>query len=69
MSLPVFLHVMSTGDVWFSTDATYVPSGTVLAAYRVNSDAHTQKLGTITATGSAVTSASGSTGRFGTEKV
>jgi hypothetical protein len=69
MSHPVFLHIMSTGDVWFSIDSTYVPAGTVLAAYRIVSDAHTQKLGTITATSSAITAASGGNSRTGPDKV
>lgn len=69
MSIPVFIHVLSTGDIWYSNDVNFVPKGTILGSYRVNSDAATQKIGTLTASASAVTATSNSTGRFGKEIV
>jgi len=68
MSVPVFIHIMSTGDVWFSNDSSFTPSGTVLGTYRANSDAKTQKLGTLSGNSGSY-SCSGSTGKFGAEKV
>lgn len=69
MSHPAFIHIMSNGDVWYSIDPNATPTGTVLAAYRVNTSAATQKLGTLTATAGAVTAASGGTGKYGKEIV
>lgn len=67
MSAPAFIHILSNGDIWFSNDVNFVPKGTILSSHRVNSDASSQKIGTITAVSSAVTSVSGATGRFGKE--
>lgn len=69
MSAPAFIHIMSTGDIWFSNDVNFIPKGTILSTHRINSDASSQKIGTITATSSTVSSVSGATGRFGKEIV
>jgi hypothetical protein len=37
MSAPVFLHIMSNGDIWASTNVQDTPSGTVLATIKFNS--------------------------------
>lgn len=68
MSHPIFVHVMSNGDIWQSLDSSYIPSGTVLAAFRLNSNAATQKIGTISGN-SGTYAVSGSTGRGGKEIV
>jgi hypothetical protein len=68
MSVPIFLHVMSNGDVWFSNNFSDTPSGTVTATYRVNSDAKFQKLGTLSGTFNSSLAATGATGKNGTEK-
>lgn len=67
MSTPVFLHVMSNGDMWVSNNATDTPTGTITGTYRINSDAKFQKIGTLTGTISSSLSASGKTGKQGTE--
>jgi hypothetical protein len=67
--VPIFLHIMSNGDIWASGDPFFTPAGTILATYRVNSLISSQKLGTLTATAGAVTAASGGTGKFGKEKI
>ena len=69
MANPVFIHVMANGDIYASIDTLYTPSGTILATYTVNSSTSSQKLGTLTATGGAVTAASGGNGKHGKEIV
>jgi hypothetical protein len=65
---PIFLHVTSTGGVWVSISPTFTPpSGTVLSTHKINSGTSNQRIGTITATGAAVTSVSGGTGVNGKE--
>lgn len=67
MSTPIFVHVLSTGAIWSSNDINFTPAGTILATFRVNSDARSQLLGTVSGnSGSYATS--GHTGKFGTEK-
>lgn len=68
MSVPLFVHILSTGDVWASNDINFTPSGTILATFRLNSDIHSQKLGTISGNSGSY-AASGHTGKYGTEKV
>ena len=68
MSVPVFIHILSNGDVWFGNDANFSPTGTVVATFRANSDSKSQKIGTVSGTTGSYT-CSGSTGKFGTEKV
>jgi hypothetical protein len=67
MSNPMFIHIQTNGDVFASIDPHYVPAGTSLGIYRVNSAAASQKLGTLTATAGAVTGVSGTTGKQGKE--
>lgn len=52
MSVPMFITVTKTGDIWASIDPNFVPAGTVAATYKINSTASTQKVGTITGAGS-----------------
>ncbi len=64
--VPLFIHVLSTGDIWASSDHTFTPTGTILATFRVNSLAKSQKIGSLSGnSGSYATS--GSTGKYGTE--
>ena len=44
---PLFIFVLSTGDIWVGTDPNTVPSGTILATFRTNCLAKLQKIGTI----------------------
>ena len=44
---PIFIHILSTGDVWASSDINFTPTGTILATYRVNALAKSQKIGTL----------------------
>ena len=64
MSAPVFLHVMSTGDMWISNNAQDTPTGTVLGTYRFNSDAKFQKIGTLSGTCNSSLAQTGATGKF-----
>ena len=67
MSAPVFLHVMSNGDMWVSNNLADTPSGTVLGTYRFNSDAHFQKIGTLSSTANSNMTQTGATGKFSKE--
>ena len=67
MSVPLFIHVMSNGDIWISNNLSDTPSGTVTGTYRVNSDAKFQKIGTLSGTFSSSLSATGATGKTGKE--
>jgi hypothetical protein len=70
MSAPLFIHVMTNGDLWVSNRVDdNPPSGTVLSVFRVNSDAKLQKIGSLTGTVGSNLVSSGHTGKFGTEKV
>lgn len=69
MSCPAFIHIQANGDIWYSNNLTDVAPGTNLALFKVNSDAKFQKIGTITASASAVSSVSGGTGKQGKEFV
>jgi len=62
----MFLHVMTNGDIWVSTEFNDTPAGTVAAAYRINGGSALTKLGTISGTNPY--SASGSTGKSGKEQ-
>lgn len=63
---PLFIFVLSTGDIYASSQLQEAPSGTVLATYRVNSGTSLVKLGTLSGNSGSYAS-SGSTGKFGTE--
>lgn len=67
MSTPVFLHVMSNGDLWVSNNVNDTPTGTITGTYRFLDDAKFQKIGTLSGTFSSSLAASGKTGKFGTE--
>lgn len=67
MSAPVFLHIMSNGDIWVSNNINDTPSGTVTGTYRFNSDAKFQKIGTLSGTFSSSLVAGSSTGKSGKE--
>jgi hypothetical protein len=66
MSHPMFIHVQTNGDVFSSIDPHYVPAGTSLAIFRVNSSAASQKLGTLSGNSGAY-ALTGSTGKQGKE--
>ena len=62
--VPLFIHVLSNGQIWVSVDVSFTPVGTILAPYKVTSLPPSQLIGTLTATAGAVTASSGSTGKF-----
>jgi hypothetical protein len=64
----MFIHVQTNGDVFASIDPHYVPAGTSLAIYRVNSSTASQKLGTLSGNSGSY-ALSGSTGKQGKEVV
>ena len=68
MANPVFIHVQTNGDVFASIDPHYVPAGTSLAIFRVNSATSSQKLGTLSGNSGAY-ALSGGTGKQGKEIV
>lgn len=62
MSVPMFIHIYSNGNIWVTNQATIAPAspaeaGTLVTTLRVNSDAALQKVATLTGSGNA--SASG----------
>lgn len=66
MSAPLFIHVMSNGDIWVANSEDFTPTGTITGTFRVNSDVTAQKLSTLSGTiGSslAVTKATGKQGK------
>jgi hypothetical protein len=67
LSVPIFIHIMSTGDVWVSTNVADTPAGTSIGIFKVNSDSKFQKIGTLTGTTSSNLAASGTTGKQGKE--
>lgn len=67
MSAPLFIHIMSNGDVWTSNNASDTPSGTITATYKVGSDSKFQKIGTLSGTFSSSLAATNATGKQGKE--
>jgi hypothetical protein len=67
MSVPIFIHVQSNGDVWVSTNVADTPGGTSVGIFKVNSDTKFQKIGTLSGTTSSNLAASGATGKQGKE--
>lgn len=67
MSAPMFLHVMSNGDVWVSNNHQDTPAGTTTAIYKINSDAKFQKVGTLSGTFSSSLAATNATGKYAKE--
>jgi hypothetical protein len=67
MSIPVFLHVMSNGDLWVSNNVGDTPTGTITGTYRFLGDAKFQKIGTLSGTFNSSLAASGKTGKNGKE--
>lgn len=66
MAVPVFIHVMSNGDIWASCDINFTPTGTVLATFRANSELSSQKLGTVSGNSGSY-ACSGHVGKYGKE--
>ena len=63
--VPTFLHVMTNGDLWISSQLADTPSGTIAGTYRIADGSTLTKLGTVS--GSNPYSSSGSTGKNGNE--
>lgn len=63
MSQPVFLHVMSNGDLWIGNHPGDVPTGTVTGTYKFTSGCAFQKIGTLSGTISSSLAASNTTGK------
>jgi hypothetical protein len=62
MSVPIFVHIYSNGEIWVSNQAitspsTTVETGTLVTCLRINSDASLQKVATLTGSGNASASA------------
>jgi hypothetical protein len=67
MSVPIFIHIQSNGDVWVSNNVADTPTGTSVGIFKVNSDSKFQKIGTLSGTTSSNLAASGATGKQGKE--
>lgn len=67
MSAPIFIHVMSSGDVWVSTNVADTPAGVSVGIFKVNSDTKFQKIGTLSGTASSNLAVTGATGKQGKE--
>lgn len=66
MSVPMFIHIYSNGDIWVGNQAIIDPktfggttgeTGTLITCVRVNSDASLQKIATLTGSGNSSASA------------
>jgi hypothetical protein len=68
MSVPIFIHVQSNGEIWVSTNVADTPAGTSVGIFKVNSDCKFQKIGSLSGTASSNLAASGTTGKQGIEK-
>jgi len=64
MSVPTFIHVLSTGDIWVSPRPELVPTGTILASFRVNSLASLQKIGTLSGNSGSYACSGGTSNKF-----
>lgn len=64
--VPYFLTITSTGQIWVSSDPTFVPAGTVTQSFRISSLATSQLVCTLTGSGNS--SASGLATTVGTSK-
>ncbi len=69
MSTPIFLHVMSNGEIWAGNNLQDTPTGVVTATYKINCDAKFQKIGTLSGVFSSSLTATGATGKQGKEIV
>lgn len=69
MSTPIFLHVMSNGDIWTSNNPQDTPTGVITATYKILDDAKFQKIGTLSGVFSSSLAATGATGKQGKEIV
>jgi hypothetical protein len=69
MSTPVFLHVMSNGEIWVSNNPNDTPTGVVTATYKISSDPKFQKIGTLSGTANLTLTATNATGKQGKEIV
>ena len=67
MSVPVFLHVMSNGELWVSNNILDTPTGTITGTIRFLDDAAFQKIGTLSGTFSSNLVVTGKTGKYGKE--
>ena len=70
MSVPIFVHIYSNGDIWLTNQATVAPAttseaGTLVTILRVNSDAAMQKITTLGGTVSSSLTSTGGTGTTG----
>ena len=72
MATPFFLTVYSDGSVWFYKDVNFtVPSsqtGTVVKHFRINGDAASQKITTLTGSGNASASSLSATNGSATSR-
>lgn len=64
--VPIFIHIMSTGDIWVSADSSFTPTGTILSTHRVASLAKSQKIGAVSGNSGSY-AVSGGTGKNGAE--
>jgi len=75
MSVPMFINIYSSGNIWVSNEAGQDPktykgtqgeSGTLVTCIKVNSNASHQKVATLTGSGNASASALAETLGLGT---
>lgn len=67
MSNPIFLHILTNGEVWAGNSAGDTPSGTIAATIKLNSDLKFQKVATLAGTANSNLTSTGHTGKFGKE--
>jgi hypothetical protein len=71
MSVPLFIHIYSNGDIWVGNEAIVDPKvkglavGTLVTCVRVNSDCALQKVATLTGSGNSSASALATTAGTG----
>jgi hypothetical protein len=54
---PIFITILSNGQVWVSNSVTFVPSGTIVQQFRVNPNGVSQLLCTLLGSGNSSASA------------
>jgi hypothetical protein len=57
MSVPIFIHITTGGQIWASNNVAFLPSGSLAQSFRINSDTASQLVCTLTGSGNASASA------------
>ena len=64
--IPQYIHIMTNGDVWISTERADTPTGTVAGVFCINGNAPLTKVTTISGSAGSYT-VSGANGKAGRE--